>query len=258
MDQVENPFPQKSSKKWIFIGAIISVLIVASIIFYPWAKGELELFIVRGEFSLSNHPELGIVPQQLDLSKINIQDYPQFSYYGINFSVPWKDTPTIVTSKDGFATQLKFPGGQFITILASGTYDGVASNSIAESQSSGLSANQIKSVYGNIFSSDYSYMNFVLNDTPSESQDSNAVAQAFILPLKYVAWALVGGKPDSIYSFSTPTVQGFELVGKSTSTDEIYRTNFLFNLRGGGINDFVVGGATQDEANIVLASIELK
>lgn len=262
MDQavIPDPLPpqKKSSKKWLVISVIV-VIVVIGILLYPWAKGRLELFALRNEFSLTRHPELALVPIPLDLSSVNVTNSQSFSYYGTTFSVPWSASPTIVTSKDNFATQLKFSGGQFITILNGSSYGDTASNTLAGATQDGLTKNQIESVYGiDTFSSDYNFLDAVLNATPQNS--INNVAQEFIVPLKYAFFGFVGTSsiPTSIYSFSLSTAKGFELVGRDKESGKSYRINFLFDLQGRGAHDFVIGNATQEETNSILASVQMQ
>ena len=196
---------------------------------------------------------LALVPVILNLPIASASTSQQFSYYGVTFDVPWKETPQVVTSKDGSATQLKFPGGQFITILKSSSYV----NTVPSASTPGFDLAKAKSVYGqDIFSSDYNFLLGALDITPS----STGIGQAILIAVKYPFFGFLDKNSTAlaIYDFSLPTLRGIQLVGQDQTTNQIYRINFLFNSQGVGAHDFVIGGATNDEANAILASLQMK
>lgn len=198
---------------------------------------------------------LTLIPVLLTLPAFNTSTLQQFSYYGVTFSVPWKDTPSISTAPNNYATQLKFSGGQFVTVISGSSYSNIATTL---SSTPGLDVAKIKSVFGgNVASSDYDLLMAALEVTPT----STSTGQMLLMTaLKYPFFGFVGknGVPLAIYNFSLPTAKGIELVSQDKTTSQVSRVVFLFNAQGNGAHDFAIGGMTEDEANAILASIQMK
>jgi hypothetical protein len=179
-----------------------------------------------------------------------------FSYYHVSFGVPWKDAPKIITSADGAVTQLKFAGGQFITILATSPYTGIASSAIAEAQNNG-DLSQFQSLYGRSnLTSDFSWMKLILS-IDSNSANNPVVAKT-LLPIRSVVLnSMIGtSTPLAVYGFSNPQ-NGFEVVGQeSNGNTAISVANVLIYDSTGISHNLIIGGATQAEVNLVISSLK--
>jgi len=247
------PLPKRSKKWWVVIGIILALLIVGLLAF-PQIAARVGLDAFRSGISVA-HPELAIVPVPLDLSSVYATGPQSFSYYGVSFKVPWQDVPKVVTSTGDVGTQLKFSGGQFVTVMTRSSFTDSVSAVLASTLMDAEQIARIKSVFGeNTFASDYNFLKVVLGASPSDT----GVANTTLLPLKYSDFGLLGeDKPLAIYNFEQP-IKGFEMVGQGTKNGQIHRITFLFDADGKGAHDFIIGGATDDEANSVLASIQLK
>jgi hypothetical protein len=239
---VDIPGQKKKSPKWIIVG--IAVLLLANgFNLYLWIKDRLQIEIFQHEFSLAKYPELAIVPTPLVLPSIVTSTSQQFSYHGVTFNVPWNQLPRIDVRLDN-VSQLNFPGGQFVLISASSSYAGIT-------RLPGSSPS----------SSDYDYLNDILNAVPVSGTSYHDFMETSLAARKvpFFAWLGNGGQPMAIYSFSRASMNGLDLAGDNPPPGrQLGNITFLFNLQGQAVHDFIIASTTQEEADFILASLQMR
>jgi len=200
---------------------------------------------------------INLTPQRLSLAPASQASSERFSYYEVSFAAPWNTTPDVIRTADGAATELKFAGGQLVTLLDRSPYASIASSVRLEAQTEG-DVNAVNSVFGagNV-GSDFDWLKAVLSTTPNSSQfvSGNGAAQDALLAIKAATLASLVNTPTAIYIFDAP-YDGFDIVGEGqVGNTNVTESHIVIYDLDDTPHDLIVGSATQSDVDSIISSV---
>jgi hypothetical protein len=196
-----NDLAQHPPKKWL-AKRLLPFAVLLAILLLVWVYGEPVYWLVQAKLDAQKTPALWNVPQPLHPESSQPTTGKVLSYLGYQFQSPWTDI--VVERKFKEAVVLNFSGGQNLAIFD-------ASNFVYEHNNAGQSKNKqderlLKALTG------YTFRSKVLNATPADLHWSlfpkRMQASGYLLWLKKLDVRFIKG---GVYSFQTPSFQGFQI-----------------------------------------------
>lgn len=240
----------------IFIGLIVvlGVLAVGTLFLFPQVYATI---LIHWQFPKTKFPLAYAIPvdHQISSPPSDISNYPEFSFGGLSFRVPWRSA---VKGQKNNATVdgIYFNDGSTVFITLSQL-------SLASSMMEGKSpaeVSQLKQIFGeDTFKSNYNLQKATLSTSPDaisfKSSPKQAVAEGVLVALKAVG-TLTPTSPDNnpkILNFTTSQVRGFEITDQDDPT--IVNLNVFDNQD--KESDFRVQSKnlTQSQIDFIIASM---
>ncbi len=237
--------------KKIFISIFLAIIIlgVLTVVFFP------QVWIViytKVKFSEAKFPQLYDVPisREIKTPEYKCGNCPEFSYYGFKLKTPWTEIVDIEKKSDGVI--LTFTQDKSLLIFDSqNQLDLVTSFSGDKPED----AQKIKNFFGEEnLKSDYNFYKLTLNKSPDQitifTPKKEVIAKSILIVLKAILVVPVNG---GVYDFITEDMKGFQF-GSPEASKGVFI--YLFNSEGYQ-HEIIVFGATQDEIDFILSSIEI-
>jgi hypothetical protein len=180
--------------------------ILLAILLLFWVYGEPVYWLVQAKSEAKKTPALWNVPQPLHLQSSQPTTGKMLSYLGYQFQPPWGDI--VVERKSKEAVVLSFSGGQGLAIFDESNIVDKRNN--AEQPENKQREQFIKALFG------YAFRSKVLTATPADLHWSllprRMEVGPYFLRMKALDVRFIKG---GVFSFQTPSFQGFQLGGPS-------------------------------------------
>jgi hypothetical protein len=232
---------------WLTIGAgVLITLMVPQLVIAPF---------INYKFSEEKVPKAHIVPVQRTVISPNtdLSDYPKYSYYGLEFQIPWKKI--IKREEKKGAVLLRSSDTQSIVIFDPQTVPVPRELLLGNDPNN---AKRVKDFFGEeVMQSNYAFYNNILLITPKDitltTPGKEAVAKSVLVALKPLLIVTPGGE-TTVYSFTTNEIRGFQF-GRPTGKGSVVITLFDEEDK---MYEMVIKCTNQEDIDFILSTIKTK